>query len=119
MSIRSYKDLVVWQKAMELVVAIYKITEHFPQIEKYELIKQMRSSATSIPSNIAEGSRRSTKKDYRHFLCMAFGSGAELETHIEIAKRLSFASAKDFLTIDGLLDEVMKMLNVMIGNLDE
>ena len=119
MTVKSYKDLVVWQKAMELVIAVYDLTNKFPKTEQYELSKQMRSCATSIPSNIAEGSRRSTKKDYRHFLCIAFGSGAELETQIEIAKRLSFVTAKDSQNADGLLDEVMRMLNVMIANLHE
>ena len=119
MTIKSYKDLIVWQKAMNLVEGVYELTAKFPKSEQYELSKQMRGCATSIPSNIAEGSRRSTKKDYRHFMCIAFGSGAELETQIEISKRLSYASSKDFLKVDGLLDEVMRMLNTMIGNLNE
>ncbi len=109
----TYKDLIVWQKSMELVTTIYKLTENFPRGELYGLVSQMRRSAVSIPSNIAEGRRRSTRKDYRQFLIIAYGSGAELETQIEIAKRLLFGKDLDHSKADGLLDEVMRMLNKM------
>ena len=115
--IESYKGLIVWQRSMELVVAVYKLTEKFPREEIYGLTSQMRRSAISIPSNIAEGRRRSSKKDFRHFLVIAFGSGSELETQIEIAKRLSFRKNPNFLNVDNLLDEVMRMLNKMTSNL--
>ena len=114
----SYKNLQVWQKSIELVVATYELTDLFPKEEVYGLTSQMRRSAVSIPSNIAEGSRRGTKKDYRHFLLIAYGSGAELETQIEIAKRLPFGKKLNYLKVDGLLEEVMKMLNKMISNLN-
>src|SRR3989344_9605046 len=90
MTILSYKDLIVWQKAMLLVEEVYKLTSQFPQSELYELSAQMRSSAASIPSNIAEGRKLGSKKEFRKFLRISFGSGAELETQIEIAKRLPF-----------------------------
>jgi four helix bundle protein len=77
----------------------------------------MRRSAISIPSNIAEGRRRGTKKDYRQFLIIAYGSGAELETQIEIAKRLPFGKNIDYDKVDSLLLEVMKMLNKMTSSL--
>ncbi len=109
----TYKDLIVWQKSMELVTTIYKLTENFPRGELYGLVSQMRRSAVSTPSNIAEGRRRSTRKDYRQFLIIAYGSGAELETQIEIAKRLLFGKDLDHSKADGLLDEVMRMLNKM------
>lgn len=109
----SYKELIVWQRAMELVVAVYKLTELFPKTEIYGLISQMRRCVVSIPSNIAEGRRRSTKKDYRQFLIIAYSSGAELETQIEIAKRLHFGKDLDYSKVDSLLDEVMRMLNKM------
>ena len=89
-SIKSHKDLIVWQRSLELVTAVYELTELFPKTELYGLASQMRISAVSIPSNIAEGKRRGSRKDFRHFLLNSFGSGAELETQIEIAKRLSF-----------------------------
>lgn len=113
MKLESYKDLIVWQKSMELVTAIYDITKSFPKEEVYGLTSQMKRSAISISSNIAEGSRRSTKKDFRHFLITSFGSGAELETQIEISKRLGFIRSTDCAKVDSLLNEVMRMLNKM------
>lgn len=98
---------------MDLVVKIYKITEQYPKNELYGLISQMRRSAVSIPSNIAEGSRRVSKKDFRQFVLTAYGSGAEIETQIEIAKRLPFGQQVDFTEVDTLLEEVMKMLNTL------
>ena len=71
----------------------------------------------SIPSNIAEGRRRGSKKDYRHFLIIAYGSGAELETQIEIVKRLFFSKNINFVKVDGLLNEIMRMLNKMLSTL--
>lgn len=111
--IHSYKDLIVWQKSMELVTAIYKFTESFPRGELYGLVSQMRRCAVSIPSNIAEGRRRSTRKDYRQFLIIAYGSGAELETQLEISKRLGFGGEQDYKKVEELLEEVMRMLNKM------
>ena len=112
----TYKDLIVWQKSMELVVNLYELTEKFPKSEMYGLISQMRRAAVSIPSNIAEGRRRGGEKEYRQFLLIAFGSGAELETQIEIVKRLPFGKQLDYNKNDSLLDEVMKMLNTMVNN---
>ena len=116
--INSYKDLIVWQRAIELTIAVYDITELFPKEEIYGLTSQMRRCAVSIPSNIAEGRLRGTKKDYLNFLRIANGSGAELETQIEIAKKLSKTKRINFSKADSLLEEVMKMLNVMIRNMN-
>lgn len=99
---------------MELVLATYELTENFPKAEIYGLTSQMRRCAVSISSNIAEGRRRGSKKDYRQFLIVAYGSGAELETQIEITKRLSFGNKLSYNKVDTLLLEVMKMLNKMI-----
>ncbi|NQV88130.1 MAG: four helix bundle protein [Parcubacteria group bacterium] len=115
--IESYKDLIVWQKAVELVTAIYKLTDQFPREEIYGLTSQMRRSSVSIPSNIAEGKRRGTQKDYRQFLIIAFGSGSELETQLLIARNLAFINSKDTKEVDRLLDEIMRMLNVLIAKL--
>lgn len=115
----SYKDLIIWQKSMQLVVEVYKLTEKYPKSELYGLTSQTRRSAISIPSNIAEGRRRGSRKDYRQFLIIAYGSGAELETQIEIAKRLPFEKNLDYSKADSLLLEVMKMLNKMLSNLKE
>ena len=115
--INSYKDLIVWQKSMELVKSIYELTAHFPKEEIYGLTSQIKRSAVSIPSNIAEGKRRGTRKDYRQFLIVEYGSGAELETQIEIAKMLQFGKNLNYDTIDKLIEEVMKMLNKLISSL--
>lgn len=119
MYVESYKDLIVSQKAMDLVVLIYNVTGNFPQSEVYGLVSQMRRSAISIPSNISEGKVRGTKKDYRNFLLMSFGSGSELETQLEISKRLKYINDSNFIKINSILTEVMKMLNVMTKKLNE
>jgi four helix bundle protein len=111
--VRSHKDLIVWQKAMNLVEEIYQFTEHLPKSEKFNLIQQMQRSAVSIPSNIAEGRRRGSMDDCKRFYQYAFASGAELETQIEITKRLPFGKELNYTSIDSLLTEVMKMLNRM------
>lgn len=115
--INSYKDLIVWQRSMELVTEIYKITELFPKSELYGIVSQMRRAAISIPSNIAEGRKRSTRKDFRQFLIIAYASASELETQIEISKRLNFTEIEKYEKVDKLLLEVMKMLNKMISSL--
>lgn len=115
--IHSYKNLIVWQKSIELVVNIYELTEKFPKEEIFGLTSQIRRSAVSISSNVAEGRYRGTRADYLHFLRISYGSGAELETQLEISKRLSKTKDLNYNKVGGLLDEVMKMLNVMISNL--
>lgn len=117
--INSYKDLIVWQKSMELVQIIYALTESFPKTEIYGLTSQMRRCAISIPSNIAEGSRRGTRKDFRNFLLNSYGSGAELETQLEIAKRLTFINESKLEEIEGLLGQIMRMLNKLVNNLNK
>ncbi len=117
MEIQSYKDLIVWQKSVELVVAIYELTDDYPKIEIYGLTSQTRRAGVSIPANIAEGRRLGSKKEFRQFLVIAFGSGAELESHIAVAKKLPFGKNLNFSKVDPLLDEIMRMLNTMIKNL--
>ena len=116
-SISSYRDLIVWQRSMELVKEVYKTTASFPTAEVFGLSSQMRRASVSIPSNIAEGKARGTRKEYRKFLQNAYGSGAELETQIEIAKALSFSKKVNYEKIDTSLDEVMRMLNALIKKL--
>jgi len=115
MAITHYKDLIVWQKSIDLVDEIYKITRQFPKVELYGLASQMQRSAVSIPSNIAEGQSRNHLLEYVHFLGIACGSSAELETELIIAKRqyndLNYTKA------ESLLLETQKMLNVLIRNL--
>lgn len=113
--LNSYKNLIVWQKAMKLVEEVYVLTEQFPKSEIYGLVSQIRRSVVSIPSNIAEGRCRGSIKDYHHFLIIAFGSGAELETQLEISRRLAFGNKLNFSKADALLDEVMRMLNKLVN----
>ena len=115
--ITNYKDLRIWQKGMDIVESLYKLTETFPKSETYGLTAQMRRSAVSIPSNIAEGFVRQHNKEYKQFLYIAFGSCAELETQLNIAKRLK--SSQD-VGIDKILDELTylsKMIMSLIKHL--
>lgn len=114
----SYKDLVVWQKSIQLVLEIYNLTKTFPKEEIYGLTSQMRRCSVSISSNIAEGQRRGSKNDFKRFLLISFGSGAELETQIEIAKKLNYGQKANYQIIDLLLNEIMRMLNKLISSLD-
>lgn len=112
--IKSYKDLIVYQKAYNMVLNIYKLTKDFPDVEKYGLISQIRRCSISIPSNIAEGYRRG-KREYVQFLKIAYGSCAELETQLSLSKDLGFVSEKEkFENIYILQEEVSKMLGAII-----
>lgn len=99
---------------MDLVVEIFTLTSGYPASELYGLVSQTRRAAVSIPANIAEGRTRGTRKEFRQFLIVSYSSGAELETHLEIAKRLSFGKKLNFARVDSLLAEVMRMLNSML-----
>ena len=90
----SYRDLDVWQKAMNVVVECYKITKTFPKSETYGLSSQLQRAAVSIPANIAEGRERQHKKEFIQHISIAYASLAELETHIQIAERLNFLDKK-------------------------
>ena len=114
----SYQDLIVWQKAMDLVTSIYELTSKFPHEERFGIISQMRRAAVSIPSNIAEGKRRYSRLEFCRFLKIAFGSGAELETQLEISKRLKFVNDLDYKKSYDLLNEVMRLLNAIIYKLN-
>lgn len=102
---------------MDLVVLIYKLTDKFSPKEVYGLTSQMRRAAVSIPANIAEGYRRGSRKEYRLFLGYSFGSGAELETHLEISLRLGYLTDTEYATASGKLGQIMKMLNAAISKL--
>lgn len=115
--INSYKELIVWQRSIELVIAVYDLTENFPKEELYGISSQMKRAAVSIPSNIAEGRKFGSKKELTHFLSIAYASGAELETQIVIVKRLPFGAKLEYNKVDNLLLEVMKMLNKMLSSL--
>jgi four helix bundle protein len=95
MVVTSFRDLRVWQSGMDLVERIYRVTERFPQREMFGLAAQMQRAAVSIPSNIAEGHMRSHRREYLHFVSVAHGSLAELQTQIEIAQRLGYLALAD------------------------
>jgi len=116
MTTKSFKGLVVWEKSVDLSLLIYKVTKKFDDDERFGLVSQMRRCSVSIPSNIAEGSRRGTKKDFIQFLRIADGSTAELETQILIASKLLYPKV-DFSGLRSLLEEVQKMLTVLISKL--
>ncbi len=116
--INNYKKLQVWEKGMVLVSEVYKSTKAFPDDEKFSLTSQIRRAAVSIPSNIAEGKLRGGDTEFKRFLYIAFASGGELETQIEIAKNLSYVSGADYERILAMISEVMKMLNALITKLD-
>lgn len=95
MSLQHYRQLIAWQKAMELVSAVYEITQSFPKEETYGLISQIRRAAVSVPSNIAEGQGRDSTKEFLHHLSIAYGSLMEVETQILIAQNLNYLGSSD------------------------
>lgn len=109
----SYKDLIVWQKGMDLAELVYQLTAGFPKAELYSLTDQMRRAVVSIVSNIAEGKGRESKQEYLHFLAIAQGSLTELETQILLSIRLRYLNEKDAETPLSVCDEVGRMLNTM------
>lgn len=115
----SYRDLIVWQKAIELVKQIYELTKQFPKEEIYSLTSQIKRSATSIPSNIAEGYGRQHTLEYIHFLEISRGSLFELQTQLEIAIEVNFISREYAENIYLLTNEIEKMLNSLIKKLSE
>ena len=115
--IRSYKDLIVYQKAYQLSLHIYRVTENFPKAEIYGLVSQMRRSAVSIPANIAEGYRRGHRKEYIQFLRIAQGSCGELETFLSMSKDLGFIKEKDFEELEITQDEISRLLQALISAL--
>ncbi len=115
--IKSHKELIVWQKGMKLVKEIFILTENFPKSEIFGITSQMRRSAISIPSNIAEAFGRRSFKSSIQFYSFAYGSALELETQLIISKELIMAKETLFEPSENLLLEVSKMLNVMIGKM--
>ena len=112
----TYRELIVWQRAIELVKEIYGTTKLLPKDELYGLVSQMRRAAISIPSNIAEGQQRKNLKEFLQFLRISYGSAAELETQLMISKEMY--SGINFLRAESLLKEVHKMLNTIIRKLE-
>jgi four helix bundle protein len=110
---KSYKDLVVWQKAMDLSIAVYQMTRTFPKEEIFGLTSQMRRAAVSITSNIAEGEGRKSRREFAHFLGIALGSKAELETQLILSEKIGLAKREDSIKAHNLLNEIGKMLTCL------
>lgn len=117
MQVQSYRDLIVWQKSMDLVERVYRMTGVFPNDEMYGLSSQVRRAAVSIPSNIAEGQARKSTAEFLHFLSIAQGSRAEVETQTLIAQRLGYVTQSQITEIISLLEEISKMINTLRAKL--
>jgi four helix bundle protein len=115
----SFRDLIVWQRAMQLTVSIYRLTQGFPREEMYGLTSQIRRSAVSVPSNIAEGHGRLNTGEYRQFLSIARGSNFELQTQLEIARALEFGNSKLLDEAEGYSHEVGKMIYAILESIKD
>ena len=111
---RSFRDLIVWQRSIQLAAVIYRVTGSFPKDEMYGLSSQIRRSAVSVPSNIAEGQGRLSRGEFRQFLGVARGSNFELQTQLEIARTLKLGSPELIDEAQGLSHEVGKMIHAIL-----
>ena len=118
MSIKNYQNLIVWEKAMELTKKVYIVTKKLPKEEIYSLTNQIRRAAVSIPSNIAEGHARNSKKEFLHFLSIARGSKAELETQMLLCVNIGYLNETDISETMSLLQEIGKMLFALMNKLE-
>ena len=117
-AVKSYRDLVAWQRSRELVGEVYLLTAAFPDGERFGLVSQMNRAAVSIPSNIAEGYGRSMTQDYLHFLRIARGSAYELETQLILAEDLGLCKLGATSNAAGTLQEVIRVLQGLIATLE-
>ena len=118
-AMQSFRDLQVWQRSMELTVAVYRLTQHFPREEAFGLTSQLRRSAVSVPSNIAEGHGRMNPREFKHFLLIARASNCELQTQLELSGALGLADTQQLNTAQGVSHEVEKMLFALLGKLKD
>jgi four helix bundle protein len=119
MTVRDYRELIVWQKALDLAASVYRMTNDFPREERFGLTSQIRRSAVSIPSNIAEGQGRGATADFIRFLGMARGSLRELETQIYLAAELGFLGAEDSTHAIARTTEVCRLINGLRKSLND
>jgi four helix bundle protein len=117
MPVKDFRELIVWQKAMDLVAHAYRTTAHFPREEIYGLTSQIRRAAVSIPSNIAEGQARNTTRDFLQFLAIAYGSLKELETQILIAERLGYINSESKDVLIASTTEVARLISGLANSL--
>ena len=116
---QDFRNLKIWRKSHELTLEVYRLTKRFPYEERFGLTRQLRKSAVSIPSNIAEGSSRRTDSDFRHFLFMALGSLSELEYQLILSKDLSYLTEVEFSELKGRIVEIRRMAWPFVGRLSE
>jgi four helix bundle protein len=116
-TVRSFKDLIVWKKSMDMVEMVYRITQMLPPHERFGLVSQMRRAAVSVPSNIAEGYGRNSTGSYKQFLSISRGSLFELETQIDVCIRLEYFTRSDTKNIFDTLTEISKMLTSLISKI--
>jgi four helix bundle protein len=117
MEVRSYRDLTVWKKSMDLAAAVYRLTRQMPKQEEYRITSQMIRASTSVPANIAEGHGRGTRKDYANFVSIARGSLFELETFVLLVQHLKIAEDDQCASILEQADEVSRMLTALRARL--
>ena len=115
--VESYRDLKLWRRAVEMTLAVYRVTTGFPKEEVFGLTSQVRRASVSVASNIAEGYGRGSKGEYKQFLAMARGSNLEVQTQLFIATELGYGNSGQLKTADGLSTEVSKMLNSLLAKL--
>jgi len=113
MDLKSYRDFTVWQKSMDLATEIYRVVKLLPKAETYALSDQMRRSAVSIPSNIAEGQGRNSKREFINFLGFASGSQRELETQLQLCVKVGYMTEEEIFSAMNLCEEVGKMLSTL------
>ena len=116
---RDYRNIKAWQKADDLVVAVYEATKTFPKEEVYSLTSQIRRAVYSIPANIAEGASRNSQRDYLHFLYIARGSAAEVSYFIHLSRRLGYLTQEDHESLAALAEEVFRVLTGLIQSVEK
>lgn len=116
-TVQSYRDLLIWQKGIELVTHVYRVTEKLPRSETFALTSQVRKAAISVPSNIAEGHARQHSREFRQFLYIALGSLAELDTQLTIALKLAYVSESDLDSVHANIVELRRMISGLVSKL--
>lgn len=119
MKVKNFRELIAWQKALDLVEETYKASKTFPKDELYGLTSQIRRAVVSIPSNIAEGQGRDTTREFRHYLSIAYGSLCEVQTQIFIAQRLTYLKEEQVIRLLGMTDEVARLINGLSNSLPQ
>jgi four helix bundle protein len=115
--VRCHKDLILWQKAIDLALAIHRVTAEFPKSELFLLVDQLRRAAISVPSNIAEGSARKSTREFLRFLRIAHGSLAEIQTQLELAHRVGYLHTERYKVLNSEIDEVGRILHAVVAGL--